>query len=337
MKKRLFSLALLILSILLIFVLASSQSKIKDPREFTPGLQMTLQANTNSYVVTGYTGTSTEVIIPSIYEELPVTRIDDRAFFNCSNLTSIYIPNTVNSIGSLAFDRCSNLTNVYITDIAKWCRIYFEGDSANPLCTAEKLYLNGFLVTNLFIPDNVTSISSYAFRGYINLRRITIPDSVTSIGDGAFYNCYGLRSITLPDSITSIGDETFAHCRSLKRITIPDNVQIIGDRAFHKCSDLTNITIGNAVTSIGEWAFRDCSSLNSITIPNNVQIIGNNAFYCCTSLTSVTFEDPNNWKLHSHRSSSTRGVSISSYELADASTAAKKLKSIYSSFCWKHG
>ena len=146
-------------------------------------------------------------------------------------------------------------------------------------------------ITNIIIPNSVTSIGDNAFYDCSSLTSITIPDSVTSIGHSAFSDCSSLMSITIPDSITSIGDYAFKCCSSLTSITIHDCVTSIGDAAFFGCSSLTSITIPDSVTSIGDSAFRGCSSLMSITIPDSVTSIGDNAFYKCSSLIYIILHD----------------------------------------------
>ena len=170
-----------------------------------------------------------------------VTDIGEAMFEGCSSLTSITIPDSVTDIGYSVFKGCNSLTNVYISDIAAWCNIKYASYDSNPLYYANNLYLNGDLVTDLVIPDSVTSIGDYAFVGCNGLTSITIPDSVTSIGSHAFEDCASLTSITIPDSVTSIGSYAFYGCRSLTSITIPASVKSIGSYMFSDCDSLTGI------------------------------------------------------------------------------------------------
>ena len=220
-----------------------------------------------------------------------VTSIGNGAFWGCSSLASVTIPEGVTSIGDSAFSDCSSLTSVNISDLSAWCRIDFEGYGANPLDYAHNLYLNGVLVTDLVIPEDVSEIKSYAFSGCSSLASVTIPNSVTSIGGEAFYGCSSLASVTIPNSVTSIGGGAFWNCSSLTSVTIPESVTSIGNSAFGGCSSLTSVTIPESVTSIGNGAFHDCSSLTSVTIPESVTSIGDYAFDGCSSLTSVTIPE----------------------------------------------
>ena len=159
--------------------------------------------------------------------------IGSDAFYKCSSLTSITIPNSVTSIGYSAFEGCSSLRE-------------FKGKFAST--DSRCLIVNNSL--KAFAPAGLTEY--------------TIPDSVTSIGYSAFYDCSSLTSITIPNSVTSIDYYAFSHCSSLTSITIPNSVTYIGRRAFYYCSKLTSITIPNSVTSIGYEAFYNCSKLTSI-------------------------------------------------------------------------
>ena len=232
----------------------------------------------------------TSVTIPN-----SVTSIGEYAFEDCSGLTSITIPNSVTSIGYRAFYNCSGLENIYLTDIAVWCKISGV-DNLMVYCSSSiKLYLNNKLITDLVIPDGVTSIGSSAFRDCSGLTSITIPSSVTSIGNGAFYGCSGLTSVTIPNSVTSIGSSAFYRCSELTSITIPDSVTSIGQSAFYNCSKLTSVTIPNNVTSISQSTFYNCSGLTSITIPNSVTSIGKSAFSGCSGLENIYLTDVAAW------------------------------------------
>ena len=208
-----------------------------------------------------------------------VTSIGDRAFYYCSDLTSITIGNSVTSIGESVFYYCYGLKKVIVKDIAAWCGIKFYNYESNPLSYAKHLYSDEDTeITNLVIPNSVTSIGSYAFYYCSGLTSITIPNSVTSIGNNAFDGCSGLTSVTIPNSVTSIGEYAFQNCSGLTSITIPNSVTSIGYSAFYGCSGLTSIEIPNSVTSIGGSAFYLCSGLTSVTIGSGVVSIGYSAF-----------------------------------------------------------
>ena len=135
-----------------------------------------------------------------------LTSIGDYAFYNCSGLTSVTIPDSVTSIGDYAFYNCSGLTSVTI-------------------------------------PDSVTSIGSSAFSFCSGLTSITIPNSVTSIGESAFLNCNRLTSITIPDGVMSIGDGVLYGCSSLTSVTIGNSVTSIGISAFENCTNLRQLIL----------------------------------------------------------------------------------------------
>ena len=217
--------------------------------------------------------------ITSVVIEDGVTAIGEIAFEDCSALSSVTIPKSVTSIGNSAFSGCYELENVYYTsDISQWCNIVFCNSLSNPMYYEGTLYVNNDLVTEINIPDGVTSIGNYAFYGCTDLKSITIPDSVTSIGDYAFSGCSGLISFTIPDTITSINDGLFNNCSALNSVTIPDSVKTIGDYAFYNCSSLTSISLPDGVTSIGKYAFFSCVGLTALVLPPSVTEIGSNAY-----------------------------------------------------------
>ena len=145
-----------------------------------------------------------EIILPD-----SVQSIGNYAFSGCSSIENITVGNGVKSIGADAFYNCYSLLNVYISSIKAWLNIDFEGYTSNPMSNAKKIYLNGGVLTDLIIPDDVTDIGDYAFCNCFDLIDVTMGNKVTSIGDYAFYNCESLESIVIPDSLESIGNHAF--------------------------------------------------------------------------------------------------------------------------------
>ena len=236
--------------------------------------EVTYQKVENGYPYSDYSGS---VVIPEkfTYEgvEYSVTTIGERAFLDCTGLTSVTIPNSVTSIGEGAFGSCTGLTSVTIPN-----SVTSIGHGAFGSCTG---------LTSVTIPNSVTTIGDYAFDYCTGLTSVTIPSSITSIEDRAFSYCYSLTSITIPNSVTSIGGGAFYYCTGLTSVTIPSSVTSIEGRAFQDCTGLTSVTIPNSVTSIGGYAFEDCRGLTSMTIGSGIRYIHEQAFAACNNLEEV--------------------------------------------------
>ena len=222
-----------------------------------------------------------------------VTSIGYAAFYGCSSLTSVTIPDGVTTIGEYAFFDCSSLTE-------------FNGKFASEdgRCLIIDGTLNSFApagLTEYTIPDGVTAIGEWAFGYCSSLTSVTIGDSVTTIGDYAFRFCSSLTSVTIPDSVTEMGNGVFIGCCSLTRFNgkfTSDNGRcLIVDGTFNSFAPagLTEYTIPDSVTTIGQDAFAYCSSLTSVTIGNSVIQIGGNAFYDCQNIQAVYISDLLAW------------------------------------------
>jgi hypothetical protein len=193
--------------------------------------------------------------------------------FFCRTIVSINIPNSVTSIsnnGGNAFNSCYSLTTISVdTTNSKYSSdhgvLYNKDKTELIFCPRGK---SGEYI----IPSSVTEIGDRAFSGCESLTNITIPNSVTSIGSygNAFSSCSSLTNITIPNGVTKIGDNDFSYCKSLISVTIPNSVTSIGQTAFSGCSSLTKIIIPNSVTLVEYGAFSDCTSLTSVTFDGNI-------------------------------------------------------------------
>ncbi|MBR6029794.1 MAG: leucine-rich repeat protein [Clostridia bacterium] len=223
-----------------------------------------------------------------------VTSIGQYAFYECSNLGRINIPGSAATVGMHAFSNCFKLHEVHISSVESWLTIRFSDLYSRPGGDSWiRLYIGNTEVTNVIIPDSVTTISSYAFRSCVGITGVDIPDSVTGIGDSAFKDCTSLAGLEIPDSVTGIGNEAFQGCTSLTGLDIPDSVTGIGNKAFSGCTSLTGLDIPEGVTTIGSEAFSGCTSLVEVDIPASVTSIGANCFKNCTSL-DIIYVTPGN-------------------------------------------
>ena len=227
-----------------------------------------------------------------------VTAICSDAFYHCSALKSVTIPDSVTEIGYCVFGGCSALTNIYMTDVAAWCNIKGLYDLMECNNNSKNLYLDGVLITDFVIPDDVTEISRSAFRGCTSIISITISDCVTSIGHYAFQGCTNLTSVTIPDSVTEIGTYAFDGCSALTNIYITDVAawcNIDGLYNLMYCSKsskyfyvnktlVNNLVIPDGVTTIKGFAFARCDCLSSIIIPDSLISLGEDPFYNCRGL-----------------------------------------------------
>ena len=257
-------------------------------------LAVSCQGRYGSYYSNEYSG---NVVIPSsvVYNgnTYPVTSIGSEAFYYCSGLTSVTIPNSVTSIGSSAFYDCYGLTSVTIpnsvTSIGEWA---FYGCSS---LTSVKVPVTDF---SSFCQNKIISL----IKDYIgkpvqlidnegkDITNFIVPNDVTSIGGYAFSGCSGLTSVTIPNSVTYIGDYAFSGCIGLTSVTIPNSVTDIGSSAFYGCSGLTSVVIGSGVLSIWSYAFSDTNLKKTIWLTNTppsgysyalgtVNYVSNDQFY----------------------------------------------------------
>lgn len=229
--------------------------KVTSTDDFT----FELSEDSTYYSVTGYSGTDTEIAIPSTYNNLPVKEIGLLAFSQNYDLQSVFIPNSITKIGDYAFDSCTSLSNVI-----------FEQNS------------------------QLDTIGMYGFCS-IAITQITIPASVTEIGFVAFDSCTSLQTVTFEEGskLKTINTQAFA-ATAITSIIIPASVTYID--AFNKCYELETVIFeqGSKLQTIGSATFVECTNLKSIVIPASVTtIIADDnypdPFHNCFSLSTIYY------------------------------------------------
>ncbi len=296
--------------------------KVLDGEEKT--VQVGYGTSSNASIPKSYTG---NITIPAsvIYnnEQYQVLCVGNYAFYGCTNLANVTIPNSVKIISDYAFSGCSSLSNIIIPNSVTIIGVqaFYGCDNLSKITIPDgvtsigSMAFSGGHLTSIEIPNSVTYIGDQAFdstpwyRDYIqtvedgmvylgkvayrykgnipNTTIITLKDETTCISGHAFYGQTGLTSIELPNSIRNIGSYAFYGCSNLMSINVSENVETIESSVFSMCTSLKSVDIPISVTSIGSNAFQGCRSLTSIVIPDGVTSIGTHFFSGCCELINV--------------------------------------------------
>lgn len=241
------------------------------------GIYYNLTVNSQTAEVTSspskYSGI---IIIPDkvTYETIDynVTSIGDDAFRQCTNLTSVNLPNTITSIGYDAFSGC-NLFSIDIPSSVKIIRA-----SAFSSCNN---------LTSINLSEGLETIEQSTFANCIALTSISLPMSLKKLESGIFEGCSNLTSANIPGSIEGgLPNYMFTNCSSLTNINIAEGILYIG-RSFERCTSLTTIRFPNSVRAIADDAFNGCTNLKKITFGTDLQYLYYNCFANCGELTDV--------------------------------------------------
>ena len=279
------------------------------------------------YYVDDYTGSSTDVYIPSTYNGKPVKSIESEAFYNCKHIVSVTLGDGIESIGSSAFENCTSLSSIIL-------------GSGIRTIESDAFYNTAYYNTPSNWKDEVLYIGNSLFKAKTTVSgHRGIKNGTVCIASGAFDECAGLSGVTFPNSLKSIGSIAFYGCISLTAVSIPNSVEIIEENVFYGCTQLSSVTVGNGLRSIGYGVFKKTAYYNNqsnwennalyinnhlfaingnivgsysikqgtrciaqdafarqkgmtaVTIPNSVISICNEAFYSCTELTEVVIPD----------------------------------------------
>lgn len=261
----------------------------------------------------------TRITIPN-----SVISIGEAAFCGCSSLANVAIGGGVIEIGDSAFFRCPSIKNILVYAKNKNYKS-LDGNLYNKNGTTLIQYAIGKSGTSFTISNNVINIADEAFYGCAALTNITIPDSVTSIGKSAFANCINL--IETEDDVQYV-DKWAIYCdKNTTSVNLRSDTKGIADYAFSNCESIKSIIIPDGTRNIGDSAFFNCDSLTNVIISKSVESIGASAFRCCDSLTSATFEKVKTW--------SSNDTIISSSDLSNQYIAAKLLTDTYNMSEWK--
>lgn len=197
--------------------------------------QITYTIINNKATVTGFKGEPEYIVIPGTIEGHPVTEIRDNAFYNCSTLKQIQLPESLTFIGHHCFYGCTSL----------------EG---------------------IDLPENVSEIGMGCFCKCSNLSYVSLPSKITVIPDSCFRYCSSLKSVELPENITSIEKFAFSCCTYLDTVELDNSLVSIGDYAFFMCDSLKSLSIPESVTCFGNEAIGYRPAISGHSVIDDLKI-----------------------------------------------------------------
>lgn len=301
-----------------------------------------------------YHGTySGDIVIPETVtynnKTLTVVKIGENAFYYCSELSSVIIPQTVTYIGSQAFMRCIAITGITIPNSVTFIgyqafgncislnNIVFEdGDKTLEWDNNDISFtiFYGCPIDSLYLGRNLKRTEKYNAYGLFqdsSVKKLIVGNTVTEIENRSFYGCEKLTEISLGNSVTTIGKSAFRNCDNLTEISLPNSVTTIGESAFYDCENLTKVSLGNSVTKIGDFAFKDCENLTEISLGKSVAEIGSGVLSKCENLTTIYSLNPTPPTFESDEFTNKQYINMNVY-VAKGSLAAYQTADIWKNF-----
>ncbi len=272
------------------------------------------------------TCTDSEIVVPTTYGGVPVTAIsqafggnftsivisdsvtdiENGAFANCPNLRSIHFPSSVNNIPVEGLFNCKYLESLSVDPknpnytssgnciIDKRTGILILGTNNGTIPSdgsvneiGAKAFINRSGLTDIFIPEGVTSIGEYAFANCTALKSVSMPNSLIEINHHAFSGCSSLKEMKIVAAV-AIFDYAFKDCTGLESIALPDSCEVLHGMIFENCIALKTVKLPATLKSLN-CLFVNCPSLESITLPATLTQIDSNPFVDCDNLIDCRF------------------------------------------------
>ena len=269
---------------------------------YSEGSMLFIPTAASEAMVTLYPGSNPETLavpatINSNGTQLTVTKVMDKAFEACPDLTLVQLPSTLTEIGEEAFARNIKLSSITFTGqkvIGKGaftdCPSITSLTLPNSLETiGDQAFKNNTGITSVSFGTGLKNIESEAFYGCSALTAARMPEMLETIKASAFENCVKLTYVFLGSNLKSLGNRAFFNNKVLTEIEIPGTTTNIGSQTFENCTNLSLATLNNGIKNIGGYCFKDCESLVTISIPSTVDSVRDNTFDGCTSLSTLTF------------------------------------------------
>lgn len=283
MRKKVVSVILSVSLIFGMFALFETNSFATDISD------LSYDIDAQEVTITGYSGSVGDVVIPEIIEGYPVTKINQFAFYQNSDIKTVTIPSTIEEIGDSAFGLCVNLTDFYVDPNNNYYLSY-NGILVDKAVTTVVCFPSDKEVSLVEIPEGFTTIYGGAFAANKYIETVKIPKSVTEISESAFYYCSNIKSFEVNpynENYTSQNGVLFSKdfrtlisypaCKQDEVYTVPNGVETIPAAAFMSASNLNELILPNTLKSIGNYAFI-YTSFSEITIPKSVESIDSSAF-----------------------------------------------------------
>ena len=227
-----------------------------------------------------------------------VTTIGYKAFYMCSQLTSVTLPGTIRVIGDSAFQTnwgTSSITSMNLPEgleeIGANALYYIPVDFKLP-STLKRIGNSAFAqsgITEVHFGDAIEAVDNRAFNFCKKLVKAELTKETQNC-EGLYLYCDNLAEVTIEDGVTYIPENCFFDCFALTSVVLPDSVTEIGKSAFYGC-DFSSLDFLNTgyVTTLGDFCFAGNDNLHDIVIPDSVTYVGANQFYWCKYVAHITF------------------------------------------------